>query len=95
MVDHSRTDAPPLVPYAARSPDGIIATGSKIVKILPLFSFQPASLPRHPHFATGTSRFGSTHLDPFKNAMLESVAPEMSLPLNLCVLLPDPTGVAA
>ena len=39
--------------------------------------------------------FGSTRLDPFKNAMLESVAPEMSLPLNLCVLLPDPTGVAA
>jgi len=39
--------------------------------------------------------FGRTRLDPFKNAMLESVAPEMSLPLNLCVLLPDPTGVAA
>ena len=95
MVDHSRTDAPPVVPYAARSPDGIIAADSKVVKILPLLSFQPSSLPRHRHVTTGTSRFGSTHLDPFKNAMLESVAPERSLTLNLCVLLPDPTEVAA
>jgi hypothetical protein len=39
--------------------------------------------------------FGSTRLDPFKNAMLESVAPERSLTFNLCVLLPDPTEVAA
>ena len=60
------------------------------IALVPTFLTPPPSL-----LHNFTPRLSSTQLDPFKNAMLESVAPEMSLPLNLCVLLPDPTGVAA
>ena len=95
MVDHSRTDAP-LSRALRRQITGrhyshrLKGRQNTSIALVPTF-LAPTPSPFH----NCTSRFGSTHLDPFKNAMLESVAPEMSLTLNLCVLLPDPTEVAA
>ena len=85
MADNPASDTRSLLLLGRHIARRIIATGSKVVKILPFFLLQLSSLflvPTPSLLFDATSRFGSTHLDPFKNAMLESQAPETSLALN-------------
>ena len=75
------TYTPRCSPDASRSSDsqdGIIAIASKVVKTLPFLTL-PRSFFPHASISQPTPRFNSTHLDPFKNAMLESVASDNDL----------------
>lgn len=81
-----------LLSFIATLVVSIIGTSARVVKTPPFAFLCFLGSPRR------RRTFGipsPSYLDPFKNAMLESVTPERSLTLNLCVLLPDPTEVAA